>query len=178
MTRARCVALALGFLLSASWAAAQESLLEPGARVRVTLRIPPQSQVARFEALTDTTLLLSGSSAARVIPLSNIERIEWSSGRKPGVLGGVIGLLVGVAVGGAAGCAANRDSYGVFCGGQSDTKVAVGAAIGGIAGAALGAYLRRRDRWTPVALPRRSPDIDAEFSDRIPDGSKRYHPAR
>ena len=156
----RCAAIALSFFLCASWAAAQDAPLVPGARVRVTLRTPPQSLVARFDALTDTTLALAGNSSPRVIPLSNVERIEWSRGRKPGVLGGVVGFLVGGALGGVAGCAANRDSYGVFCGGQSDTKVAVGTALGGIAGAALGAYLGRRDRWTPLALPRRSRDID------------------
>jgi hypothetical protein len=147
----------------ASWADAQEPLLTRGARVRLTLKTPRESRVARFEELTDTTLVLSVNSSARVVPLSNIERIEWSQGRKPGILGGVVGFLVGGALGGVAGCAANRDSYGVFCGGQSDTKVAVGTAIGGIAGAALGAYLGRHDRWTVVALPRRSRDIDTEF---------------
>jgi hypothetical protein len=133
----------------ASFASAQTAPpIERGTRVRVTTTdasVPVRT--ARFESFTDSTLIVSGS----VIPLSTIQRLE-SSRQRPNLLGGAIGLLVGVAAGGAVGCAVNRDSYGVFCGGQSDAKVAAGAAIGGIAGAALGALLFKRDRWSLVEL--------------------------
>lgn len=112
-------------------------------------------RIARFEAFTDSTLVVSANASSDIIPLTVVQRLE-SSRRAPNALTGAIGLLTGVALGGVAGCAANRDSYGVFCGGQSDTKVAVGAAVGGIAGAALGAFLFRRERWSPVELPRGS----------------------
>jgi membrane associated rhomboid family serine protease len=69
------------------------------------------------------------------------------------VVGGVVGFLAGAVLGGVIGCAANRDSYGVFCGGQDDTKVFVGAALGGVAGGAVGALLFRRERWTVIAGP-------------------------
>ncbi|MGE0553861.1 MAG: hypothetical protein AB7R55_10575 [Gemmatimonadales bacterium] len=46
--------------------------------------------------------------------------------------------------------AANRDSYGVYCAGQSDTKVVLGAALGGAAGAAVGALVFKRRRWRPI----------------------------
>ena len=153
--KARPLLAALSFCLIASATDAQTApSIEPGARVRVTTTGPAASvAIARFQGFTDSTLIISGNAAPNVIPLSVIQRLE-SSRRTPNLVTGVAGLLVGVALGGAAGCAANRDSYGVFCGGQSDTKVAAGAAIGGIAGAALGAYLFRRDHWSPVVLPR------------------------
>ncbi len=69
---------------------------------------------------------------------------------------GIVGGVLGAAAGGfALGCLANRDSYGVLCGGQNDTKLAIGAVTGGLAGAALGALLGRRERWRPAALPAR-----------------------
>jgi hypothetical protein len=62
------------------------------------------------------------------------------------VAGGVGGFLVGAAVGALVACHFNRDSYDVFCAGQNDTKVAIGAVLGGTAGAALGSYLFRSRR--------------------------------
>lgn len=79
-------------------------------------------------------------------PAWDVDQQEASGGTRLSVLGGVGGFVLGAAVGGALGCAANRDDYGVFCGGQDDTKVYVGAAIGAVAGAALGAYLFRGNR--------------------------------
>ena len=147
---------ALSFCLIAASAEAQSaSSLEPGARVRVTTTSPTAPiRIARFEAFTDSTLVVSTNASPNAIPLSVIQKLE-SSRRAPSLLGGAVGLVVGSALGGVAGCAVNRDSYGVFCGGQSDTKVVAGAAVGGIAGAALGAFLFRRDRWSQVALPPR-----------------------
>ena len=133
----------------ASFASAQTAPpIERGTRVRITTTgAGGPARIARFEAFTDSTLIVSGS----VIPLSTIQRLE-SSRKTPNLLGGAVGLLLGAVAGAAAGCAANRDSYGVFCGGQSDLKVFGGAAIGGVAGAALGALLFKRDRWSPVEL--------------------------
>jgi gas vesicle protein len=65
--------------------------------------------------------------------------------RRPNVTGGIIGFVVGAAAGATVGCLANKDDYGVFCGGQDDTKVVVGAAVGGVVGAAIGALLFRRE---------------------------------
>ena len=71
-------------------------------------------------------------------------------GKKANVGLGVLGLLLGAGVGGALGCLANKDDYGVYCGGQDDTKVIVGAALGGLAGAAAGALLFKREAWRTV----------------------------
>jgi hypothetical protein len=125
--------------------------LTPATRLRVSAASPlTQVQTGTYRALTDTALVLSGDTAQVTIPLAGITRVELSRGRKPNVAAGIVGFLLGAAAGGALGCAANRDDYGVYCGGQDDTKVIAGAALGGIAGATLGALLFRREQWAVV----------------------------
>lgn len=135
--------------------AAQDTTLAPGARLRVTSgQRVPYIETGRYYALTDTNLVLSRDTILLPLPLADITRVEVSRGRKPGIVGGVVGLLLGAAAGGVIACTANRDDYGVFCGGQDDTKLVIGAAIGGAAGAALGALIFRRERWAEVDLRR------------------------
>ncbi len=81
-----------------------------------------------------------------------IEVLEVSRGHAPGPVPTLAGLLLGTAVGFALGCAANRDDYGVYCGGQSDATVLHGRGPQGPGGAA-GALLFRREQWAAVALP-------------------------
>jgi hypothetical protein len=133
---------------------AQEAApLRPGTRIRITVVRPsPRLQIGTYQALTDSTLQLQTGPSSFAISLGAVGRVEQSRGRKLSVLGGVLGFVVGGAGGGVVGCLANRDDYGVFCGGQSDTKVVLGAALGGVAGAALGAVLFGRERWNPVEL--------------------------
>lgn len=66
--------------------------------------------------------------------------------RDASVTGGVIGAVIGAAVGTALACFANRDSYGVYCAGQSDTKLVIGAVIGGGIGGYIGAVVIGRRR--------------------------------
>lgn len=123
----------------------------PGARLRVTWADPRlQTRVGRLDALTDGVLRLSADSGFVSIPREAITSLERSLGHRPGIAGGVVGLVLGGGVGAVLGCLANADDYGVFCGGQDDTKVIVGAALGGVAGGLLGAYLFRTERWRPV----------------------------
>jgi hypothetical protein len=143
--------IALGVFASIC-AAQEEPPLHPGSRIRVTIQGPEAStRIGRLGAVNDSTLVLLTASSSTAIPRAGIIRLELSRGRKPSVPGGIAGLVLGAAAGGAVGCLANRDSYGVFCAGQSDTKVVVGAVVGGAAGATLGALLFRRERW--VTLP-------------------------
>jgi hypothetical protein len=138
---------------------AQDALpFSSGTRLRVTIVRPSvQTRIAPFQAFTDSTLVFSADAVPRVVPLADISRLEWSEGRHLSVLGGVLGLIVGVAAGAAVACDANRDSYGVFCGGQNDTKVVVGSGLGGAAGATAGAFLLRRERWNSFDLNRLRP---------------------
>ena len=125
--------------------------LDPGDRIRVSVVTPtPRLYIGTYQARTDSTLQLQSGDSPLTISMRTVTRLEQSRGQKLSVGGGVIGFLVGGAGGAALGCLANRDDYGVFCGGQSDTKVVVGAALGGAAGAALGAIVFRRERWSPV----------------------------
>lgn len=132
-------------------AARQAAAPTPGARLRVTWADPElQTFVGRLDAVTDGVLRLSADSGPVSIPREAIRSLERSLGHRPGIAGGVVGLVLGAGAGGVLGCLANADDYGVFCGGQDDTKVIVGAALGGVAGGALGAYLFRTERWRRV----------------------------
>jgi hypothetical protein len=122
-------------------------------RLRVTAERPSvRVETGAYQALTDTTLVLSRGAAMVTLPLVSITQVEVSRGRTPSVAGGVVGFLLGAAAGGALACAANRDDYGVYCGGQEDTKLVLGAALGGVTGAALGALLFRRERWRVIGI--------------------------
>jgi hypothetical protein len=72
--------------------------------------------------------------------------IEQDGGSRLSLGGAVGGALLGAAVGTLVACHFNRDSYGIYCLGQSDTKLAIGAVLGGAAGGILGAHLLRRRR--------------------------------
>lgn len=88
--------------------------------------------------------LLPGTVAATTVVPVGLTFQETRRARKPSVVGGVVGFVLGAAAGGALGCLANEDDYGVFCGGQDDRKVYLGAALGGVVGGTLGALLLRR----------------------------------
>jgi hypothetical protein len=122
-----------------------------GARVRVTT-FDGAPSTGEFERWDGSSLLIYDRDEPLTFAFDDIDVLEVSQGRSTSMVGVVIGGLLGTAAGGALGCAANRDDYGVFCGGQSDTKVFVGAALGAAAGAALGALLFRVERWIPIPL--------------------------
>lgn len=103
--------------------------------------------VGTWHSVTDTNLVLSTPSGLLSFSARNITRLEQSLGRRPNVVAGVIGAVLGAGIGGVVGCAANADSYGVFCGGQDDTKVVVGASAGAVLGGLAGALLFKREQW-------------------------------
>ena len=131
--------------------AQRQSSLMPGDRIRVTFLNPgTPMQTGNLQALTDTTVHIQTESLTVAIRRAVISRVELSGGKKPSLPGGVAGFVLGAAAGGVVGCMANKDDYGVFCAGQDDTKVIVGAALGAAVGATLGAVLFRQERWTAV----------------------------
>jgi hypothetical protein len=150
LTLPRTGALVATLLLQSPIAAAQGPPLVLGARVRVTTTTAKETGLYRGADLAN--LMLEVDATTRTIPRGTIEKLEQSMGKKPNVTTGIVGLLLGAAVGGALGCLANKDDYGVYCGGQDDTKVIVGAALGGLAGAAAGALLFKKEGWQAVTL--------------------------
>ena len=136
-------------------AGAQGPPIVLGSRSRVTVSQPANTRhTGILRAADGTSVQLQTSSESLTIPVSTITRLEQSLGKKPNATGGIIGALLGVAVGGAVGCLANKDDYGVYCGGQDDTKVIVGAVVGGLAGAAVGSLVFKKEKWREVVIPR------------------------
>ena len=130
---------------------AQGPQLVVGQRVRVSVSQPAQARWAGvLRGVDAANLQLQTDAETLTIPRSTITSIEQSTGKKPNVTGGIIGGLLGLAVGGAVGCLFNKDDYGVYCGGQDDTKVIVGAVVGGLAGAAVGALGFKKEGWRPA----------------------------
>ena len=121
--------------------------------MRVSVATPrPAAHVGILQGLSNTAVMLQTDAGALALPRRSVTRLERSLGRKRSVLGGVLGFLAGAMAGGTLGCLANRDDYGVFCGGQSDATVVAGALIGAAAGTAAGGALLRRERWSTVDL--------------------------
>ena len=147
------LALAACLALPADARAQDGPVLQRGARVRVwTFEPTAAPRTGEFERWDGSSLLIYEGERAVTFPFDDIDIVEVSGGRSYSTVGIIVGGVLGAAVGGALGCAANRDDYGVYCGGQSDTKVFVGAALGAAAGAALGALVTRAERWVPVPL--------------------------
>ena len=130
---------------------AQGPPLVYGTRVRVTTTTQPTSRIGLFRGHDEATITLQVDTVSFRIPRETVTRLEQSMGKKPNVATGIIGAILGAGVGGALGCLANKDDYGVYCGGQDDTKVIVGAVLGGLAGGAAGALLFKRERWVAAS---------------------------
>ncbi|HSK17765.1 MAG TPA: hypothetical protein VK912_01395 [Longimicrobiales bacterium] len=143
----RTAIMLLSLIIPLSSAAAQQAAPEPAgsAAARVT-RLSPDATL-RWDALYPSGMTPSTVTGAdlRIAPLPTL-RIESDSDRTWSMTGAVVGAIAGAAIGAAVGCLANRDDYGVFCGGQSDTKVVIGALVGAGAGAWIGAVLPGRIR--------------------------------
>lgn len=153
--RLATTALALVILSSpgSGLSAQVEEPVRPGARLRVTTAEPLRAvRIGALESLTDTGFTLLSGSTVHTIPFGTVTRMEVSRGKRLNIPVGVVGLVLGGAAGGAVGCLANRDSYGVFCGGQDDTKVIAGAVLGAAVGGVLGAVVFRREAWSPLDI--------------------------
>ena len=134
--------------------AAQGPAIVYGTRVRVTTTTQPAKRIGLFRGNDQASITLQIDTTSFRIPRETIAKLEQSMGKKPNATTGIIGAILGAGVGGALGCLANKDDYGVYCGGQDDTKVIVGAVLGGLAGGAAGALLFKREGWREVPVPR------------------------
>ena len=142
------------FALARISAPASRSLLTTNASCSGTdcasVSEPP---VVGMSAVSKLSLRMTGiQSRGRSVPPLPRNSRSISAAVSSALLLIVIFVLGGAAVGGALGCLANNDDYGAYCGGQDDTKVIVGAALGGIAGAAAGALLFKKESWQTVTL--------------------------
>ena len=147
------LALAACLALPAHALGQEGATVERGARVRVwTFEPSAGPRIGEFERWDGSTLVIYDGEEPLSYAFEDVDILEVSGGRAFNTTGAVIGGVLGAAAGGALGCAANRDSYGVYCGGQSDTKVFVGAALGAAVGAALGGLVFGVERWVPVPL--------------------------
>ena len=134
--------------------AQQQAPLQLGARIRVAAdTFGTGAETGTFQGLSGNTLQMDRGSRRYALPLASVTRLEQSQGKKPNVPAGILGLVLGAGIGGTLGCLANADDYGVFCGGQDDTKVIIGAVLGGVAGGLVGALAFPRERWNVVDLP-------------------------
>ena len=139
--------------LPASSAAAA---LPAGTRLRITV-LPPGRQVSGTLATTTSTGLtmnLDGGGMV-TIPHATVRRYERDNGRsrKRGVLlgvlaGGVAGSLIGLSHGN--GCTSQGGLGSLGCLGEPAASAAGGLLIGSGIGAAVGALMPPRQRWTTL----------------------------
>jgi hypothetical protein len=167
--------LAFGLCLAAAVPLrAQEVLVTPGARVRVTLQSAERVSGAFFARTRDSLLLeVQGPAGVqpRGISLADIQRVERYLGK-----GHPYGerIFVGIAVGGGIGALlgattglCERTGQGMFeCFGQYEERgdaVRDGVLVGGITGALVGVIAGAigHDRWQPASLPAVQPTITA-----------------
>lgn len=123
----------------------------PGERVRITM---PRSAalIGSVASSTDSTITLAAANYPITVRRSEIQVLERSLGKHPNIAAVVISGIIGAGIGGIVGCAANADSYGVFCGGQNDTKVVVGAGVGAITAAVIGGKMFTKEKWSRIAF--------------------------
>lgn len=128
-----------------------------GARVRVQRAGERGTQDGTFVSLGGDTLIVrpGGGAIADTLPLADVRSIDVSRGVGPdgGRLVGAtaFGLLVGAGAGWAAGSLMCRDSGNELCGLGVLTTMAIGGALGLVAGAVEGS--RPVERWERVYPP-------------------------
>ena len=165
----------VGSLLAAAVPlAAQEVLVTPGARIRVTLRSAERLSGMLSASNRDSLLLQArGPSAVepRSIALADIERLERSLGKRhrygKGILlgtaiGGGIGVLLGVAY---PLCEPTGEGLFECLFEFTDRGEAVrfNAVGGAVTGALIGIIVAAvgRENWQPASLPAMQPTISA-----------------
>ncbi|MGK2933744.1 MAG: hypothetical protein ACSLFE_00665 [Gemmatimonadaceae bacterium] len=155
-------------LFFSSPVAAQMAGLEAGARVRVTS--PPDDlskHVTTVREIRPDSIVVESRSGLRTVAVDNITALDVSTGKRGHMLrDGAIGLGIGALLGGVLVKSASDDcpgggEYGV-CGAPvleaeaTALGVMVFGSVGLLAGAAIGAFWDRSDRWERRNLPFRA----------------------
>jgi hypothetical protein len=157
------VILTLGLIVHAgALAAAQQSAVAPGTKVRFELRTGDRYEgrviSLRPEAL-EAEIPKSGASAS--YPLTDIAKLEVVQGRRRPVLhGAAVGTGVGIILGGAVGaisyspCESTEFLGCLLSPGSRMQSAAMGATVLGLAGLVVGGVqgLIPRDRWRSVQV--------------------------
>ena len=153
------VALSTLLMLPAASVAAQSLDLVPGERVRVTAPgAGLDRHVMTVARVGGDSVALTSRSGSRTIALADVTALDVSTGKRGHMLrDGAIGFGIGALLGGVLTKSASDDcpgggEYGV-CGAPvlEAEATAVGAmllgSVGLLAGAAIGAFWDRSDRW-------------------------------
>jgi hypothetical protein len=177
------VALSVLLMLPVAGVAAQSLDLAPGERVRVTAPgAGLDRQVMTVVSVGGDSVALTSRSGSRTIALSDVTALDVSTGKRGHMLrDGAIGLGIGALLGGVLVKSASDDcpgggEYGV-CGAPvlEAEATAWGAMVFGgvglLAGAAIGAFWDRSDRWErshatvkATIAPSRSGGVSLSFS--------------
>lgn len=144
----RTAIMLIMLVMPLSSAAAQQAVTDASTTGTIAGTAPLPEAAMRWDIIRypSTVIPRMATGADQSIARRHALQIELDSDRSWSVTGAVVGAVAGAAVGVAIGCLANRDSYGVYCGGQSDTKLVIGGLLGAGAGAWIGAVLPRRLR--------------------------------
>ena len=157
--RAAFAVAAVAVAASGSLEAQDAPSLEPGARVRIFApSVASNGLVGTVVGLSRETLTLQPErrSDAFVVALSELTRIELSTGRRTHARRDMgIGLLIGATGGAIAGRASGDDKGGWF-GLTAGEKAQIGAVVFGVAGAIAGALVAGNtstEEWKLLPLP-------------------------
>ena len=128
---------------------------EPGTRLRVTARMPERGRwIGPLVSVAhDTITIRDGdvNGSLVVVPTQVVTRLEVSRGRGPSGLWMGAGAVAGAVVGGGFALLAYQVTQPCCTSGGGAVQTAVGAAIGGGVGYAIG-RLPRSERWRTLPL--------------------------
>jgi hypothetical protein len=154
MSGIRNVAVGLACLagLAAPSRAGEVIAVPPGAPVRITAPLVSSRHLTGTLAAADEReiVVLLPNAERMTVPRSAVTRLEWSPGRRGHAIGGA---LVGAVLGGAFFAYASAALCEAENCGPSMEATLVGAGLGALPGAGIGALIRTR-RWTQASPSR------------------------
>jgi hypothetical protein len=167
---------------------AQDSPLEPGARVRLQVCDPHSTLFTRrgaasvctarmegtFVAVSRDTFLLQAEAGTdpSAIPFASVTELEVSQGRHRSSSRAIGFGLLGLVGGSMVGCVAVYN-ISTYEGDDKDLECAFGGVIGGVVGGVVGAIIgaSNRERWAEVPLDRLRLQVAPQPSGRFGFGA-------